>query len=82
MCVSMLVDEWRSWWPQVLAFLGGENEVRTHIDALIAQLIKVVSRKYQVTTTVRIKIILKFILGDHKALGIVLSHKMGKLGLR
>ena len=63
----------------MLAFLGGEHEVRNHIDALIIQLFKVVSRVYPVTATVNVKIILKFILGDHKALGIVLSHKMGML---
>ncbi len=64
---------------QAMAFFGGENEARKHIDGLILELHKVLNRQYQVTTNVRVQIGLKFFLGDHKALGIMLSHRMGML---
>ncbi len=72
-------DGWAFWRLQALAFLGGEHEVWDHIEGLILQLIDVVAREYQVTASVRVKILLKFFLGDHKAMGIVLAHKMGML---
>ena len=64
---------------QAMAFLGSENEARKHIDGLILELHKVLKRQYQVTTNVHVQIGLKFFLGDHKALGIMLSHRMGML---
>lgn len=64
---------------QAMAFLGSEHDIRKHIEGLIPELIEVVTREYQVTRDVSVKICLKFFLGDHKALGIMLSHKMGML---
>ncbi len=62
---------------QAMAYLGSEHDVRKHIEGLIPELIEVVTRDYQVNRDVSVKISLKFFLGDHKAMGIILSHKMG-----
>ncbi len=63
---------------QVLGFLGGEHELGRHVDVLIDELHKVLTREYPTRTEgVRVRFTFKICSGDNKALGALVKHRLG-----
>jgi len=62
----------------VLGFLGGEHEMKHHIDALIDELYNALPQKYETKTPgVFVEFVFKTLGGDNKAMAAMLQHLLG-----
>ncbi len=64
---------------QLLMYAGGEHQLRKHLDPLIDQLVSALALAYPVAQDFALSLTLRFLTGDHLALGVLLCVRLGTI---